>query len=308
LVFVIAFDYVCSVMSRGKSNAESSEERLNSALNLMRRMPPSSVENSLAGLIELQSDLTEDLLSHVDQPLKLQKDTKAGRDFILCDYNRDGDSYRSPWSNTYFPPQDDGFQPSALLRKMEVEANDLFDTYRKLYFEGGISSVYFFNTDEKENKAFGACFLIHKDADVQKGFESGWWDSIHVFEVAESATRKAHFEYKLTTTVIVSMGVKSGSLGEVDLSGSMTQQETRILPVSDEKPHISNLGHMLEEMELKIRNSIEGIYIQKTREVINGMRPPTGQQNKAWDQIAQSLNVAVQQHGAKRKVDNETHA
>jgi capping protein beta len=294
-------------MSRGKAAADTSEERLNSALNLMRRMPPSSVENSLAGLIELQSDLTEDLLSHVDQPLKLQKDTKAGRDFILCDYNRDGDSYRSPWSNSYFPPQEDGFQPSPLLRKMEMEANDLFDTYRKLYFEGGQSSVYFFNTDEKENKAFGACFLIHKDADVQKGFESGWWDSIHVYEVAESS-RKGHFEYKLTTTVIVSMGVKSGSLGEVDLSGSMTQQETRTLPVSDEKPHIANLGHMLEEMELKIRNSIEGIYIQKTREVINGMRPPTGQQNKAWDQIAQSLNVAVQQHGAKRKVDTDSHA
>jgi capping protein beta len=71
-----------------------SEEKLNSALNLMRRMPPSSVENSLAGLIELCPQLTDELLNHVDQPLKVKKDPKTGAEFILCDYNRDGDSFR----------------------------------------------------------------------------------------------------------------------------------------------------------------------------------------------------------------------
>jgi len=272
-----------------------SEEQLNSALNLMRRMPPSSVENSLAGLIELVPQLTEDLLNHVDQPLKIQKDTKTGREFILCDYNRDGDSYRSPWSNEYFPPQEDGFKPSPFLRKMEEEANDIFDVYRKLYFEGGQSSVYYFNTDEKDSKAFGACFLIHKDVEAAKGLESGWWDSIHVFEVVESAnTKKGHFDYKLTTTVMVSMGVKNPQIGDVDLSGSMTQQDSKVLPVNDQQAHIANLGKMLEEMELKIRNSIEGIYIQKTREVVNGMRPANGQMTKNWDTIAVSLNAAVQ--------------
>jgi len=281
----------------------SEDQQLNSALNLMRRMPPSSVENSLAGLIELVPDLTEDLLNHVDQPLKVMKDTKAGREFILCDYNRDGDSYRSPWSNFYFPPQDDGFLPSQALRKLEVEANEIFDTYRKLYFEGGQSSVYFFNTDEKDSKAFGSCFLIHKEVEATKGLESGWWDSIHVFEVVEN--KKSHFEYKLTTTVMVSMGVKSKELGEVDLSGSMTQQDTKVLPVNDIQPHIANLGKMLEDMELKIRNSIEGIYIQKTREVVNGMRPVSGAQLKAWAQLAQSLNDAVLQHGTKRVKDSE---
>jgi capping protein beta len=282
----------------------SQEEQLNSALNLMRRMPPSSIENSLAGLIELVPDLTEDLLNHVDQPLKIQKDTKAGRDFILCDYNRDGDSYRSPWSNTYFPPQDEGFLPSQQLRKMEIEANDIFDTYRKLYFEGGQSSVYFFNTDEKDSKAFGACFLVHKDVDAQKGqLESGWWDSIHVFEVVEN--KKSHFEYKLTTTVMVSMGVKGSNIGEVDLSGSMTQQDTKVLQVNDSQPHIANLGKMLQDMELKIRNSIEGIYIQKTREVINGMRSASGTNSQKQNSlVVENLKNAVKEHGAKRVVDS----
>jgi len=262
----------------------------------------------LAGLIELVPDLTEDLLNHVDQPLKVSKDTKAGREFILCDYNRDGDSYRSPWSNQYFPPQEDGFKPSQALRQMEVEANDIFDVYRKLYFEGGQSSVYFFNTEEKDSKAFGSCFLIHKDVEAAKGLESGWWDSIHVFEVAESANnKKGHFDYKLTTTVMVSMGVKNPQIGEVDLSGSMTSQDSKSLPVNDQQPHIANLGKMLEDMELKIRNSIEGIYIQKTREVVNGMRPANGQMTKAWDSITASLNAAVARHGEKRVKDSDNN-
>ena len=38
--------------------------------------------------------LCEDLLSSVDQPLKVAKCRATGKDYLLCDYNRDGDSYR----------------------------------------------------------------------------------------------------------------------------------------------------------------------------------------------------------------------
>lgn len=38
--------------------------------------------------------LCEDLLSSVDQPLKIARDKETGKDYLLCDYNRDGDSYR----------------------------------------------------------------------------------------------------------------------------------------------------------------------------------------------------------------------
>ncbi len=100
-----------------------------------------------------------------------------------------------------------------------------------------------------------------------------------MFECNEQ--KKGVYEYKLTTTVMVSMGMKNSLVGEVDLSGSMTQQETRACAFSpDVNPHISNMGKMLEEMELKVRNAIEGIYIQKTREVINGMRLVNGEKNK----------------------------
>jgi len=261
------------------------------------------VENSLAGLIELKPSLTDELLTHVDQPLKVQKDPKTGKSYVLCDYNRDGDSYRSPWSNEYFPPMSDGFLPSKTLRDLEITANSLFDIYRKLYFEGGYSSAYFFDTDEKNDDSFGAFFLIHKDVEAAKSLKKGWWDSTHVFEVV--ADKDHHYVYKLTTTVMVSMGMKNALVGEVDLSGSMTQQETKSLTFNDANPHIANMGKMLEYMELKVRNAIEGIYIQKTREVINGMRLVNGEKNKAWEKIQESLAGAIATHGAKRTKDSD---
>ena len=54
--------------------------------------------------------------------------------------------------------------------------------------------------------------------------------------------------------------VSSGEgLGEMDLSGNMTRQVENDLPVEEtpagsERDHISNIGKLVEEMELKMRN------------------------------------------------------
>ncbi len=64
------------------------------ALDLMRRLPPQQCEKNLSDLIDLVPLLCEELLSSVDQPLKVARDKKTHKDFLLCDYNRDGDSYR----------------------------------------------------------------------------------------------------------------------------------------------------------------------------------------------------------------------
>ena len=70
------------------------ELQLDCALDLMRRLPPQQIEKNLSDLIDLVPDLCEDLLSSVDQPLKIARDKTVGKDYLLCDYNRDGDSYR----------------------------------------------------------------------------------------------------------------------------------------------------------------------------------------------------------------------
>lgn len=142
--------------------------------DLLRRLNPKYTQRNLDYIIRLAPDLTEDLLSSVDQPLVVKRCKQSGRDYLLCDYNRDGDSYRSPWSNQFDPPLDEagpggvgaggndgageGAVPGERVRKMEIKANEAFDIYRELYYEGGVSSVYLWNLDD----GFAGVVLLKK--------------------------------------------------------------------------------------------------------------------------------------------------
>lgn len=260
-------------------------DQLDCALDLMRRLPPQSVEENLAGLLDIVPHLTEELLSAVDQPLKVQKCRSTGKDYLLCDYNRDGDSYRSPWSNEYNPPLDDGAVPSDKLRKLEVQANEAFDTYREMYFEGGVSSVYMWDLDH----GFAACILIKKVGEGSKKMK-GAWDSIHVVEVQDNGRTAT---YKLTSTVMLYMKTNKPGHGEMNLSGSMTRQaENKDQPVDDNNPHIANIGRMIEEMEIKMRNVLQEIYFGKTKDIVNDLRSirPLGDLKAQNDLAAELAN------------------
>ncbi|XP_078414188.1 F-actin-capping protein subunit beta isoform X2 [Cetorhinus maximus] len=242
------------------------EQQLDCALDLMRRLPPQQIEKNLSDLIDLVPTLCEDLLSSVDQPLKIARDKVVGKDYLLCDYNRDGDSYRSPWSNKYDPPLEDGAMPSARLRKLEVEANKAFDQYRDLYFEGGVSSVYLWDLDH----GFAGVILIKKAGDGSKKIK-GCWDSIHVVEVQEkSSGRTAH--YKLTSTVMLWLQTNKTASGTMNLGGSLTRQMEKDENVSESSPHIANIGKLVEDMENKIRSTLNDIYFGKTKDIVNGLR------------------------------------
>ncbi len=67
---------------------------VDSMLDLMRRLPPTHVEENVASLVAMCPDYADDLLGSVDQPLKVLTDRATGKDYLACDYNRDGDSYR----------------------------------------------------------------------------------------------------------------------------------------------------------------------------------------------------------------------
>ncbi|KFO19173.1 F-actin-capping protein subunit beta [Fukomys damarensis] len=172
----------------------------------------------------------------------------------------------SPWSNKYDPPLEDGAMPSARLRKLEVEANNAFDQYRDLYFEGGVSSVYLWDLDH----GFAGVILIKKAGDGSKKIK-GCWDSIHVVEVQEkSSGRTAH--YKLTSTVMLWLQTNKSGSGTMNLGGSLTRQMEKDETVSDCSPHIANIGRLVEDMENKIRSTLNEIYFGKTKDIVNGLR------------------------------------
>jgi len=174
--------------------------------------------------------------------------------------------------------------PSERVRKMEVRANEAFDVYRELYYEGGVSSVYFWNLDD----GFAGVVLLKKGRFFQNrgvvilgevrlmeivatpaGKSQGTWDSIHVFEAVDRA-RTAH--YKLTSTVILHLSTGNDALGEMDLSGNMTRQIESDLPVDDDTSHIANIGKLVEDMELKMRNLLQEVYFGKAKDVVGDLR------------------------------------
>lgn len=106
------------------------------------------------------------------------------------------------------------------------------------------------------------------------GSSDGVWDSIHVFEAIERG-RTTH--YKLTSTVILSLATSSSSasstaLGDLDLSGNMTRQVEQDMPVDTDESHIANVGRLVEDMELKMRNLLQEVYFGKARDVVGDLR------------------------------------
>ncbi|ETV68959.1 hypothetical protein H257_15295 [Aphanomyces astaci] len=246
-----------------------SDDLMTLSLNVLRRMPPGNVANDLAGICQLQPDLEDELYQRVDQPLGQAVDPTAGRPFLLCDYNRDGDSHRSPWTNAYYPPIEDGegFVPSDNLRLLEIQANELFDVYRDMYYQGGVSSVYMWDLEP----GFAACILIKKDVHHQRFVEEGGWNSIHVVEVHEKNDKEA--VYTLTSTVLLAMNVSHRQeLGHLNLDANLTRQTERTMKFESQSAHLSNIGRLVEDMEIDIRSNLDRVYISKTREVLNGIR------------------------------------
>lgn len=97
---------------------------VDAALEVLKWLPAEQAPSSLASLCALCPGLTEELLAAADPPLVVDHDPGAGgggwpppgRPFLRCDFSRDADSWRSPWTGAYFPPLADGAQPSPALR------------------------------------------------------------------------------------------------------------------------------------------------------------------------------------------------
>ncbi|KAG9396954.1 F-actin-capping protein subunit beta [Carpediemonas membranifera] len=236
------------------------------AVSLLPKIP------ELVGhLCSLCPDLTDDWLTSIDQPLQVKKCAKTGRDFVLCDYNRDADSYRSPFSNEYEPPLEDAVLPRTTSASSRLRANDIFATFTKLYYESGVCSVYAWDP-ATEDGAFAMGVFIHKVGEGHRGLDQGVWDSIHVFEVVPEGDK---FAYRLTTTVLLSMNA-SGT-GLKTLAGSYTQQaENNLKAGSGWHDHVVNMGKMVETMENQMRNSLQSVYFGKAKDVLGELRDAAG--------------------------------
>eukprot|EP01136_Pigoraptor_vietnamica_P028030 Opistho-1_new@85088 len=92
---------------------------------------------------------------------------------------------------------------------------------------------------------------------------------------------------------------KSAS-GTMNLGGSMTRQAEQDFPVNDANPHIANIGHMVEDMEIKMRGTLNEIYFGKTKDIVNDLRAVAGlgEQKKKMAMQAEIANTLRKRGGA----------
>lgn len=162
-----------------------------------------------------------------------------GRDFLCCDFNASDDApgaHRSPWSGQFFKAGAElgaaavevaGHTPLPdKLRRLEVEANEVWDAYRTLYYEGGVSSVYLWEGEGGLEQGFAGAFLIKKEGGKRMSrSDAGAWDAIHVVEVTEPAPGgDGKATYTLTSTVMLYLRTSDKSGGDFSLAGHITRQ------------------------------------------------------------------------------------
>lgn len=287
------------------SNSDS-VGRLEAALDLLRRLPPQNIKENISRLASLLPEQAASLPLMVDVPATTHVCPQTGREYLRCDHNRDGNSWRSPWSNEYDPSGEGvataALRPSERLRRLELIANEAFDTYRSLYYEGGVSSVYFWDVpssdtnvnddadnhretakdnDPSQDWRFGAAVLIKKEAEGDDGpLRGGAWDAIHIIEGGVFPSTSS-LKLKLTTSIILHLDTAHAVLDSFLLSGSITRQSDHHFTFSSassaaaarEQEIIVFMGRIVEEMESRMRGSLQEIYFGKTHDVINEIRP-----------------------------------
>ncbi|KAH3688818.1 hypothetical protein WICPIJ_000202 [Wickerhamomyces pijperi] len=258
-----------------------SDQSYDASLDLLRRLNPSNIKANLSHLIKLNPELSEDLLSSIDIPLSIQQDSKQNRKYLCCDYNRDLDSFRSPWSNVYYPQlptsdEEESYVPAGQLRELETALNEAFDTYRDLYYDGGVSSVYLWNDDDKLESGFSGVVLLKKTN------EEDSWDSIHVFECEVSGAKA---EYKLTSTVILSLNEQGDG---VNMNGNLVRQNSKTAPVVDGLTgHIVNIGSFIEDVESQLRNLLQQVYFDKNKDIVAELRSLVDLKKVSKDKLKQ---------------------
>ena len=248
---------------------------LKECIQLNQLLPMNEIDKNIEAIstvIYENDDLLNEFLQKIDNRTRICKDDPEG-EFITCEQNRDGDSYRSPYSNKYFPPTEDAKYPSPQLRKLEEQLNQMFKNYAKAYYSSQSHiSVYCWDLGESPSDGFGVAVLV-KHSVNSESMQNGLWDSSNIITVNFSDGGKKA-SYNLITTVSLTMAFSNKTCGNVSLSGALTRNSSSEKNIKEyySVEHIENIGKMVEDLESNISNTLDAIYVSKSKEIIDTSR------------------------------------
>lgn len=206
-------------------------EKIKACLTLIRKMPITKYKKAVEGISNLiyeEDELLNEFLQKIDQPSEVYKQDPSG-EFLMCEFNRDGDSYRSSTSNKYFPKPEEGEDelrfPSKELRDFEVTLNKMFKEYTKLYYnQAAISSCFVWQLTDNIKEGLCVAVVIKNDVLSQKDISGGCWDSSNLVVINfNDSDGKVEASYRLTTTVFFKASLSEQGLGHIEFNGSTTR-------------------------------------------------------------------------------------
>lgn len=145
----------------------------------------------------------------------------------------------------------------------------MFQRYAQLYYDQNfLTSVYFFDT---KDSGFGSCWLVKKTQEFPGSSEDSIWDATHVVTTTLEQGNKAR--YKVTSTVFLSLQNQNNTQGKIDMAGNITRVKEDIVVLdakqSANDQHLALIGRMIEINESEIRSELKGVFINKSKQIIN---------------------------------------
>jgi len=217
-----------------------------------------------------------------DFPLKLNINTSDPLGpFIECEYNKDGDSYRSPWSNKYFPQKEIAKHLPKELRLLEEKINDLIKLYLKIYYNNdAISSAYITYKDESISNGFNCAVMISSKIKDKKNLdENSFLESTNFINVkfmrerGKDSKENIKVIYKTNTSFL--FGIKLKFFDECEFNGTECCDNNLYTYISDYfdlKTHLNFIGKSIEQNEAKLRIKLDKILLEKNNFICNEIR------------------------------------
>ena len=171
-----------------KQSKDQKQEKINKpeiCIKICQKLPPNLTSQYLSKISPtfINNESKRDISKYLLTPLVINESDSLGY-FLNSDFNKDGDSFRSPWSNEYFPNNEGHRILSNELRELEKHLNKLFKIYTTLYYnDNTISSVYIWEQGDSINSGFNCSVLIKNFINDNKFIYNSFLDCYNVINV-----------------------------------------------------------------------------------------------------------------------------
>ena len=145
--------------------------------------------------------------------------------------------------------------------------------------------------------------MITDKVDKSAGIEDGTWDAVHLVTTTIDASNKV--KYRLNSTIFLFVESHGDAWGQLKVGGQVLKVREDYQTIDPKANlhdfHLKNIGRLIEANENDMRGESTGIYITKSKQIINTGRLQDEYMNKNEKSAFQKELIAAMQKSAAAK-------